>query len=122
MAHEPVRPLGVGPVRAFQIDQGQIQQVSRAVEHLHENLDRNVSVDELAGLVNMSSSGFHKKFKDVMHISPLQYVKLIRLNKARTLILEGKSVSDAGYQVGYNSAAQFSREFKRQFGVVPSAA
>ena len=111
-----------GALQVLLRQQGQIQQVSRAVEHLHENLDRNISVDELAGLVNMSSSGFHKKFKDVMHVSPLQYVKLIRLNKARTLILEGRSVSEAGYLVGYNSAAQFSREFKRQFGMVPSAA
>ncbi len=100
--------------------QGQIQQISRVVEYLQENLERNVSVEELASLVNMSLSGFHKKFRDVMHLSPLQYVKLIRLNRARAFLLEGKHVSEAGYLVGYNSLAQFSREYKRQFGEPPS--
>lgn len=110
-----------GALKVLLRQQGQIQQISRAVEYLHENLDKNVSVDDLANLVNMSSSGFHKKFKEVMHLSPLQYTKLIRLNKAKTYIMEGKNVSEAGYMVGYNSPAQFSREYKRQFGVSPSA-
>ena len=110
-----------GALKVLLRQQGQIQQISKAVEHLHENLNRNVSVDELAGLVNMSGSGFHKKFKEVMHLSPLQYTKLIRVNKAKTYIIEGKNVSEAAYMVGYNSAAQFSREYKRQFGMAPSA-
>ena len=100
---------------------GQIQQISRAVEFLHQNLDGPVVVDDLADIVHMSSSGFHKKFKQVMHLSPLQYAKLIKLNKAQAYLRDGKSVSEAGYMVGYNSPAQFSREYKRQFGVVPSA-
>ena len=76
---------------------GQIQQIARAVEHVHQNLAQQVSVDELASLVNMSSSGFHQKFKEVMHLSPLQYAKRVKLNRA-----------------------QFSREYKRHFGVAPS--
>ncbi len=111
-----------GALKVLLRQQGPIQQISRAVEFLHENLERNVPVDDLASTVNMSVSGFHKKFKEVMHLSPLQYSKLIRLNKARTYLMEGQSVSEAGYRVGYNSPAQFSREYKRQFGVVPSAA
>ncbi|MBT3055944.1 MAG: AraC family transcriptional regulator [Candidatus Thiodiazotropha sp. (ex Codakia orbicularis)] len=110
-----------GALKVLLRQQGQIQQISKAVEHLNKNLDKNVSVDDLAGLVGMSSSGFHKKFKEVMHVSPLQYTKLIRLNKAKAYIMEGKNVSEAGYLVGYNSPAQFSREYKRQFGVSPSA-
>lgn len=100
---------------------GQIQQIAKAVEYVYKNLDKPVSVDDMADIVNMSSSGFHKKFKEVMHLSPLQYVKSIKLNRAHAYILEGKSVSEAGYMVGYNSPAQFSREYKRHFGVVPSA-
>lgn len=99
---------------------GQIQQIARAVEHVHRNLSEQVSVDELAALVNMSCSGFHKKFKEVMHLSPLQYAKQTKLNRAQGYIWQGKSVSQAGYLVGYNSPAQFSREYKRQFGVSPS--
>lgn len=101
---------------------GQIQQIARAVDYLHQNLEKVISVDELAELVNMSSSAFHKKFKEVMHLPPLQYAKRVKLNKAQTSILTGMSVSEAGYSVGYNSPAQFSREYKRYFGVAPSEA
>jgi AraC-like DNA-binding protein len=100
---------------------GPIHQISKAVEYVHQHLDDPVSVDDLADIVHMSSSGFHKKFKDVMHLSPLQYAKSIKLNKAQTYILEGKNASEAGYMVGYNSPAQFSREYKRHFGFAPSA-
>lgn len=99
---------------------GQIEQIARAVEYVHRNLDGVVSVEELADLVSMSSSAFHKKFKEVMHLSPLQYAKQVKLNRAQTHIMEGLSVSEAGYKVGYNSPAQFSREYKRHFGVAPS--
>jgi AraC-like DNA-binding protein len=99
---------------------GQIQQIARAVEHVHQNLAGIVSVEDLAALVNMSCSAFHKKFKEVMHLSPLQYAKRVKLDKAQAHILEGRSVSEAGYMVGYNSPAQFSREYKRRFGVLPS--
>ncbi|RDE19523.1 AraC family transcriptional regulator [Motiliproteus coralliicola] len=110
-----------GALKVLLRQQGPIQQISRVVEYLHENLDQTIAVDELAATVNMSVSGFHKKFKEVMHLSPLQYTKLIRLNKAQTYLMAGHSVSEAGYRVGYNSPAQFSREYKRQFGTAPSA-
>lgn len=99
---------------------GQIQQIARAVEHVHRNLAEVVSVDELATLVQMSRSTFHKKFKEVMHMSPVQYAKQVKLNKARVQIMDGMNVNEAGYIVGYNSPAQFSREYKRYFGVMPS--
>ena len=100
---------------------GQIHEILKTVEYLHQNLDKSISIDELADFVNMSSSGFHKKFKEVMHLSPLQFAKSIKLNKAQTYIMEGKNVSEAGFMVGYNSSAQFSREYKRFFGMSPSA-
>ena len=91
------------------------------VEYVHQHLDQPVSVDDLADIVNMSSSGFHKKFKQVMHLPPLQYAKAIKLNRAQTYIMDGKSVTEASYMVGYNNLAQFSREYKRRFGFAPSA-
>ena len=100
---------------------GQIQQISKAVEYVHQNLDQPVSVDALADIVNMSSSGFHKKFKQVMHLSPLQYAKSVKLNHAQTYLMDGKSVTEASYMVGYKNLAQFSREYKRHFGILPSA-
>jgi AraC-like DNA-binding protein len=69
----------------------------------------------------LSSSGFYKSFKEVMHLSPLQYAKSVKLFRAQALIREGKNVSEAGYMVGYNNPAQFSREYKRHFGFSPSA-
>jgi AraC-like DNA-binding protein len=100
---------------------GQVQQISKVVDYIHQNLDEVISIDELAGIVNMSTSGFRKTFKEVMHMPPLQYAKSIKLDRAYTLIKKGKNASEAGYLVGYNSPAQFSREYKRHFGFAPSA-
>lgn len=109
-----------GSLKYLLQQRGQIQRISKAVEYIHQNLDEMISVEKLAELVNMSYSGFHKSFKDVMHLSPLQYTKSVKLFKARMLIKTGKNVSEAAYQVGYNSLAQFSREYKRHFGFAPS--
>ena len=75
----------------------------------------------VVGVYFMSSSGFHRSFKDVIHVSPLQYAKSVKLHRAQVLIQEGKKANEAGYMVGYNSPAQFSREYKRHFGFSPSA-
>jgi AraC-like DNA-binding protein len=83
-------------------------------------MSEQISVDELAALVSMSSSGFHKKFREVMHLSPIQYAKQTKLNRAQGYLRQGTTVSQAGSMVGYNSPAQFSREYKRHFGVTPS--
>lgn len=110
-----------GSLKYFLRQQGQIQQIAKVVEYIHQNLDEMISVEQLAALVNMSSSAFFKGFREVMHVSPLQYAKSVKLFKAQTLIKEGKPVSEAAYLVGYNSPAQFSREYKRHFGFSPSA-
>ncbi|RME76377.1 MAG: AraC family transcriptional regulator [Chloroflexi bacterium] len=110
-----------GRFRYLLQQRGQIQQIARAVEYIHQNLDKPVSVDELADIVNMSSSGFYKKFKQVMYVSPLQYAKAVKLNRAQAYIMDGKSVTEASSMVGYNNLAQFSREYKRYFGILPSA-
>ena len=99
---------------------GQIKQISKAVEFVYQNIDKALSVDDMASVVNMSTSGFHKKFKEVMHLSPLQYAKSVKLNRARNYIIDGRNANEAGFLVGYKSSAQFSREYKRHFGVAPS--
>ena len=100
---------------------GQIRQISKAVDYVHQHLDKSLSIDDLAGVVNMSTSGFHKKFREVMHLSPLQYAKSVKLNRARSYIIDGRNANEASSLVGYKSPAQFSREYKRHFGVAPSA-
>jgi AraC-like DNA-binding protein len=69
----------------------------------------------------MSRTTFYENFRDVMHVSPLQYAKSVKLYKAQALIQQGKKANEAGYLVGYNSPSQFSREYKRYFGFAPSA-
>lgn len=100
---------------------GEIRRLSRAVKHIHENLAEPVSVEALGEMVHMSRTAFYENFKDVMHLSPLQYAKAVKLDKARAVIRAGTSAGEAGYAVGYNSPAQFSREYKRHFGYSPSA-
>ena len=99
---------------------GQIRLISRAVEHIHRDVDKPASVAELAQMVHLSKPSFYENFRTVMHNSPLQYSKSMKLDKARTLIKGGKKANEAGYMVGYNSPAQFSREYKRHFGFAPS--
>ena len=110
-----------GQLRFFLQQRGEIQRISRAVEHIHANLAEPVSVEQLADMVHMSRTTFYENFRQVMHVSPLQYAKSVKLLRAQALIQEGKNASEAGYAVGYNSPAQFSREYKRQFGFSPSA-
>ena len=69
----------------------------------------------------MSSTAFHSTFKAMTSISPLQYIKNIRLHKAKEFIQnEGEKVNTAAMRVGYESTSQFSREYKRCFGISPA--
>lgn len=110
-----------GELRALLQQHGDIQRISKAITYIHENLNQSVSVDQLAELVMMSRTAFFKNFKAVMHMSPLQYAKKVKLNEAHRLIRAGKRVNEAGYLVGYGIPAQFSREYKQYFGYPPSA-
>lgn len=110
-----------GELRLLLQERGEIQRISRAVEYIHQNLEKPVSIEALAEMVHMSRTTFYERFKEVMHVSPLQYAKSVKLHRAQTLIQEGKKGNEAGYLVGYNSPAQFSREYKRHFGFAPSA-
>lgn len=101
-------------------NKGKVHQIAKAVEYINQHLEENCTIDELSATVSLSPSGFQKKFKEVMHISPIQYAKQVKLNRAKGLILEGMSISQAFLNVGYNNAGQFSREYKRHFGVSPS--
>lgn len=107
-------------IRYFLEQRGEVQRISKAVQYINENLDQPVSVEDLANMVHMSQTTFYENFKKVLHLSPLQYAKSVKLNHAQTLIREGKKANEAGFLVGYNSPAQFSREYKRHFGYSPS--
>ncbi|WP_106477534.1 AraC family transcriptional regulator [Phytohalomonas tamaricis] len=101
--------------------QGQYARIARALQSLHHHYAAALTVETLAREVNMSPSAFHHHFKQVTCLSPLQYQKRIRLLKARLMITsQHHNVSGAANAVGYQSVSQFSREYKRYFGISPA--
>lgn len=99
---------------------GQVQPISKAVSFIHNNLDKNIQIQELASLSNMSKTTFFNTFKKLMHVAPNQYIKSSKLQKAQSLLKNGMQANEASFRVGYNSFSQFSREYKRLFGFSPS--
>jgi len=102
--------------------EGPYARVAKALHKVHQTYHETLTVQSLAEEANMSVSAFHQAFRSVTLESPLQYIKKVRLNKAKELIhLEGKRVSDAARLVGYSSSSQFSREYKRHFNQTPKS-
>jgi AraC-like DNA-binding protein len=94
--------------------------ISKAIAWLKERYDQPVKVEDLALATNMSVSSLHHRFKAVTRIGPMQYQKQLRLQQARALLLSGDvDATTAAYKVGYESASQFSREYRRLFGAPP---
>jgi AraC-like DNA-binding protein len=96
--------------------------IVRAIEWLKQRYDAPLRIEELARAVHMSPSALHHRFKAVTAMSPLQYQKHLRLHEARRLMFaQGVDCAAAGHQVGYDSASQFNREYRRLFGAPPRA-
>lgn len=94
--------------------------IAQAIRRLRADFREALEVPALARSVGMSTSSFHKHFKQVTATTPLQYQKDIRLTEARRLLASGgHSVSSAAFEVGYESTTQFSREYSRKFAVPP---
>jgi AraC-like DNA-binding protein len=94
--------------------------ISKAIGHLRENFDQQLKMDNIARELGMSVSGFHHHFKSVTAMSPLQFQKQIRLQEARRLMLgEDLDAASAGFRVGYDDPAYFSRDYKKLFGAPP---
>lgn len=98
----------------------QAEGVGKAITWIKEHYTQSFTVEELALANNLSVSGLHHKFKAVTTMGPLQYQKRLRLQEARRLLLSGKAdVTTAALEVGYESPSQFSREYRRLFGLPP---
>ncbi|MCP4545212.1 MAG: AraC family transcriptional regulator [bacterium] len=94
--------------------------IAGITRYLNENYSERLSIDDIARVAGMSTSALHHKFREVTTMSPLQYLKKIRLHHARTLMVaRGLNAGEAGFQVGYANPSQFNREFKRLFGLPP---
>jgi len=91
-----------------------------AIHTLKDRFAEPVRIDQLAAIARMSPATFHRQFKSVTAMSPLQYQKQLRLLEARRLMLSSSAnVEVAAFQVGYESPSQFSREYTRMFGRSP---
>jgi AraC-like DNA-binding protein len=98
-----------------------IARVNLAIQWIRRDFAEPIGVDSLAEKAAMSVSAFHRHFKAVTTLSPLQYQKRVRLLQARTLMIaSAKSVTAAAFEVGYESATQFSRDYVRVFGLPPA--
>lgn len=112
----------MGPrIAQMGLNDSNFHRIANAVAWLRENYDQPTDVEELARLVNMSLSTFHRQFRAVTSMSPLQFQKALRLQEARRLMLTSMlDASTAARRVGYVSASQFSREYGRFFGSAPT--
>jgi len=108
-------------IRAALTHQHHFGRIAKALRRIHTDYRGDLDVETLAAEAGMSLAVFHAHFKAVTSTSPMQYVKTTRLHHARLLIThDGMNVSAAATRVGYESASQFSREFKRLFGCSPA--
>ena len=107
-------------VRQIGLADSRLSQISHAIRWIRSHYAETLTTEALAGLVGMSVSSFHRHFRAVTSMSPLQYQKRIRLQEARArLLAESGDVAAVGFEVGYDSPSQFSREYSRLFGALP---
>ncbi|WP_353312451.1 AraC family transcriptional regulator [Shimia sp. NS0008-38b] len=106
---------GASARRAFGVG----NEIARAIEFLSSHVNEPITIEDMAAHTGMSRAVFHRKFKQATTMSPIQFVKAMRLNNAAMKIAAGMTVNDAAIDVGYISASQFSREFKRMYGQSP---
>jgi AraC-like DNA-binding protein len=109
-----------GSLRALASRDEHFTRIARVLKDIHIDCGKPFSVESMARRAGMSVAAFHNNFKLVTASSPLQYLKRMRLDRAKRLMAhDGYNASTAARAVGYESSSQFSREFKRLFGVTP---
>lgn len=98
-----------------------LSRIGVVIQWIRENFSEPLKVEVLAEMAALSVSAFHRHFKAVTALSPIQYQKQVRLLHARTLLMAGDgNATSVAFDVGYESPNQFSREYARQFGLPPS--
>ena len=112
-------PQGVEVAR-LTLANSHAQRVISAIHVLRDRFAEPVRIDELAAIAQLGPSAFHRQFKALTSMTPLQYQKQLRLLEARRLMVSDPiNVEAAAFQVGYESPSQFSREYSRMFGTPP---
>jgi AraC-like DNA-binding protein len=108
-------------VRQIGLADSRLAHLTRAIRWIRGHYSETLRVEQLAALATMSVSSFHRHFRAVTSMTPIQFQKEIRLHEARArLLADPGDVTGVGYAVGYDSPSQFSREYRRMFGVPPS--
>jgi AraC-like DNA-binding protein len=107
-------------LRQIGLADSDLSHVSRAITWIRDNYAEPMRIDDLARLSGMSASAFHRHFRAVTAMSPLQFQKRIRLQHARSLLVAHPGdIAGVGHLVGYDSPSQFNREYRRMFGAPP---
>jgi AraC-like DNA-binding protein len=99
---------------------GHSTRIGRATIWIRENFAAALSIPELAALANMSVPSFHRHFKAVTSMTPVQFQKRVRLQEARRNLSGTSTISAVAYDVGYESISQFNRDYRRLFNLTPS--
>ena len=121
LIHLVLKGPGGDGVRAMVDVGGVFAHILSALQGIHRNHNQQLEVADLARRAGMSVSAFHARFKRVTGTSPIQYIKTVRMHRARVLLLRpGATAGSVGASVGYKSASQFGRDYSRAFGVAPS--
>jgi len=92
-----------------------------AREYLHESVDRRISLEEVSREACLSRYHLHRAFRRVFRLTPHAYVTALRLNRARSLLQDGRAVTDVAMDIGFTSVSAFTRLFRSRFGLPPSA-
>jgi AraC-like DNA-binding protein len=106
----------------FALGGSHLWQIGKATRWIRENYKGVMSIEDLADMAGMSVTSFHRHFKAVTLMTPVQYRTQVRLQEARRLLISQRTAAGAaGIAVGYDSQSQFTRDYKRMFGAPPAS-
>jgi AraC-like DNA-binding protein len=109
-------------VKQLGIVGSQTQRIAKVIDSIKNGYAHSLKMENLAKEAGMSLASFHKYFKEITAMSPLQFQKQLRLQEARRLLMTGDlDAGSVSYEVGYESPSQFSREYTRMFGLPPKS-
>jgi len=112
---------GNGVIRQMAQANSRLNQIAKAIVWIRSHYTETCKIDDVADIAGMSRSAFYAHFKVVTSMSPLEFRTQLRLQEARRLMVaEGMEAASAGFQVGYDSPSQFSRDYSRIFGMPPA--